>query len=190
MIFNKNLEIMTIGGGCFWCIEAIFNEVKGVEKVISGYSGGTVPGTPSYKEVCSGLTGHAEVVEVTFDADAISFKDLLTIFMRSHDPTSSNIQSSEYGSQYRSVIFYHNELQKKISEAIILEMSSYFERPITTEISPSKKFHVAEEYHQDYYANNAEEAYCKAIITPKLAKLRNEHNDKLKKHEKLITHAN
>ena len=187
---NKNLEILTVGGGCFWCIEAIFNEVKGVEKVFSGYSGGTVPGTPTYREVCSGLTGHAEVVEVTFNTNVISFKDLLYIFFMNHDPTTSNGSNHEFGSQYRSVIFYHTQLHKKISEVVILEISSSFELPIMTEISPAKKFHIAEEYHQDYYAKNAEEAYCKAIITPKLAKLRNEYKDKLKKHEKLITHVN
>ncbi len=183
---NKNLEIITLGGGCFWCIEAILNEVKGVEKVISGYSGGTVPGIPTYREVCSGLTGHAEVVTATYDSDVILFKDLLYIFMMNHDPTTSIDPNQAYGSQYRSVIFYHNELQKKISQELILEVSSHFESQITTEISPAEKFHIAEAYHQDYYSNNGEAAYCKAIITPKLTKLRNKHRDKLKNTEKLV----
>ncbi|MEO6348068.1 MAG: peptide-methionine (S)-S-oxide reductase MsrA [Aquaticitalea sp.] len=186
---NKYLEILTVGGGCFWCLEAILNEVNGVEKVISGYTGGTVPGIPTYREVCSGLTGHAEVVQVTFDASIISYEDLLFIFMTSHDPTTLNSKEAYMGSQYRSVIYYNDDHQKVIAETVVKKLSTYFERPITTKVSPKEKFHIAEAYHQDYYAKNEEAAYCKAIITPKLAKLREEYSDQLKKHEKSETDA-
>lgn len=180
MITDKSLETLTVGGGCFWCVEAIFNEVIGVENIISGYTGGNVPGTPTYREVCSGLTGHAEAVQVAFDASVISYEDLLFIFMTSHDPTTSNRKEAVIGSQYRSVIFYHDAYQKEIAEAVIKEITSYFERPITTEISPVVIFHHAEDYHQNYYANNPTASYCNAIIAPKLAKFRKIHASKLK----------
>lgn len=180
---------MTVGGGCFWCIEAIFNEIKGVEKVICGYAGGNVPGTPTYKEVCSGLTGHAEVVQVSFNVNLISYEELLSIFMLNHDPTTSNVKDSNYGSQYRSVIFYHDEFQKEISEPLVLQLSSEFENPLTTEITALAKFHPAEDNHQKYYTNNPEAAYCKGIITPKLTKLRNEYSDKLKKERNSLANA-
>ncbi|MCD2260133.1 peptide-methionine (S)-S-oxide reductase MsrA [Psychroserpens luteolus] len=177
---NKNLEKLTVGAGCFWCIEAVYNEVKGIEKVVSGYSGGTVPGKPTYREVCSGLTGHAEVVQVTFDPNIISYEDLLVIFMTSHDPTTLNRQGADVGSQYRSVIFYHNDKQKEIAEVVIKEMTPYYEMPIVTEISPLGEFFEAEAVHQNYYANNQTQGYCSFVITPKLAKLRQLHADKLK----------
>ena len=177
---SKKIEAMTVGGGCFWCIEAVFNEIKGVEKVISGYSGGNAPGKPTYREVCSGLTGHAEVVQVTFDANIISYKDLLTIFMTSHDPTTLNRQGADIGTQYRSVIYYHNNKQKEVVELVIKEVTNYYEQPIITEISPLHEFFEAEVYHQDYYANNQDQGYCSFVITPKLAKLRKMHADKLK----------
>lgn len=177
---DAKLESMTVGGGCFWCIEAVFNEVKGVAKVISGYTGGIVPGTPTYREVCSGLTGHAEVVQITFDANSISYEDLLFIFMTSHDPTTSNTKNGSMGSQYRSVIYYHNGTQREIAESMVREMASYFDRPITTEISQVEKFHLAESYHQNYYTKNPTASYCSAIITPKLAALRKMHAQKLK----------
>ncbi|HMC00386.1 MAG TPA: peptide-methionine (S)-S-oxide reductase MsrA [Flavobacteriaceae bacterium] len=177
---SEKIETMTIGGGCFWCIEAIFNEINGVKKVVSGYSGGNAPGKPTYREVCSGLTGHAEVVQVTFDADVISYKDLLVIFMTSHDPTSLNRQGADTGTQYRSVIYYHNDSQKKIAEQVIDEMATYFDKPIVTEISPLEEFFEAEEHHQNYYANNKNQGYCSFVITPKLSKLRKMHADKLK----------
>ncbi|MGJ8590993.1 MAG: peptide-methionine (S)-S-oxide reductase MsrA [Aquaticitalea sp.] len=176
----KNLEIMTVGGGCFWCIEAILSEVNGVEMVVSGYAGGTVPGTPTYREVCSGLTGHAEVVQVTFDANVISYEDLLIIFMTSHDSTTLNNKENYMGSQYRSVIYCHNDHQKKISEKIVMEMASCVERPITTEISFIESFHRAEDDHQDYYANNRTASYCTAIIAPKLKEFRTMYVTKLK----------
>ena len=179
-MIGNDIQLATFGGGCFWCIEAIFNEVKGVEKVISGYTGGNVPGSPTYREVSSGLTGHAEAVKVTFDASIISYEDLLFIFMTCHDPTTSNIKEAYIGSQYRSVIYYHNEHQKEIAKAIVKEMTSYFEGSITTEISSAVNFYVAEDYHQKYFANNQTASYCNAIIAPKLAKFRKMHARKLK----------
>lgn len=177
---DKKLEIMTVGGGCFWCTEAVFNEIKGVEKVESGYMGGTVPGTPTYREVCSGLTGHAEVIQVSFDPSKVSYEDLLIIFMTSHDPTTLNRQGADAGTQYRSVIFYHDDKQKLTAELVANEIAPYYERSIVTEISAAEKFHKAEEVHQNYYANNQTAGYCSAVITPKLSKLRHMHADKLK----------
>lgn len=177
---NKKIELMTVGGGCFWCTEAVFQAVKGVEKVVSGYSGGKAPGKPTYREICSGLTGHAEVVQVTFDANSISYKDLLTVFMTSHDPTTLNRQGGDVGTQYRSVIYYHNDTQKEIAETVIENLSKYFDNSIVTEISPLKIFYEAEDYHQDYYENNKSQGYCSFVITPKLTKLRQMHADKLK----------
>lgn len=177
---NKNLQIATIGGGCFWCTEAIFLEVKGIEKVVSGYSGGNAPGKPTYREVCSGLTGHAEVIQVTFDADIISYEDVLVIFMTTHDPTQLNRQGADVGTQYRSVIYYHNDEQQKIAEEVVKQLAPYFDTKIVTEISPLDIFYEAEDYHQDYYRNNTEQGYCSFVITPKIMKLRKLHADKLK----------
>lgn len=177
---NNSLEIATLGGGCFWCVEALLQQIKGVDKVVSGYSGGNAPGKPTYKEVCSGLTGHAEVVQVSFDPNEISYKDLLTIFMTSHDPTTLNQQGGDVGTQYRSVIYFHNATQKETAEAVVKELAPYFDNPIVTEISAAETFHEAEEYHQDYYRNNTTQGYCNAVITPKLAKLRKVHSNKLK----------
>ena len=182
---DKDLEIMTVGGGCFWCTDAVFNEVKGVEKVVSGYMGGTVPGTPTYREVRSGLTGHAEVIQVSFDAAIITYEDLLIIFMTSHDPTTLNRQGGDTGTQYRSVIFYNNEQQKITAALVIKDIATYYEQPIVTEVSPVETFHKAEDVHQNYYANNETEVYCSAVIMPKLATLRNRHADKLKNHHVL-----
>ena len=176
---NRNLQITTIGGGCFWCTEAIFLEVKGIEKVVSGYSGGNAPGKPTYREVCSGLTGHAEVIQITFDADVISFEDILVIFMTTHDPTQLNRQGADVGTQYRSVIYYCNDEQKKTAEKVVKQMSSCFDKKIVTEISPLDIFYEAEDYHQDYYRNNTEQGYCSFVITPKIMKLRKLHADKL-----------
>jgi peptide-methionine (S)-S-oxide reductase len=176
---NK-LDIATFGGGCFWCTEAVFNEIKGVEKVISGYSGGNVPGKPTYREICSGLTGHAEVVQIHFNPDLISFKELVIIFMTTHNPTTLNRQGADVGTQYRSVIFYHNESQKEIASQVFEEITPYFETPIVTELSPAVTFYEAEEYHQNYYANNPSQGYCSAVISPKLSKLRQLYAHKLK----------
>jgi len=174
------LELATFGGGCFWCTEAVFKEVKGVENIVSGYSGGNAPGKPTYREVCSGLTGHAEVIQITFDPNLISYEDLVIIFMTTHDPTTLNRQGGDVGTQYRSVIYYHNEGQKDIAESVIKNLQSYFDNSIVTEINPIGIFYEAEEYHQNYYANNQTQGYCSYVITPKLAKLRKLHADKLK----------
>lgn len=177
---NKKLELATLGGGCFWCIEAILQQIKGVEKVVSGYTGGTAPGKPTYKEVCSGLTGHAEVAQITFDANVIKFEELLIIFMTSHDPTTLNRQGGDRGTQYRSVIFYHNDKQKEIAEVVTANLAPYFEDNIVTELSALADFYEAEDYHQDYYNNNKAQGYCSTIISPKLAKLRKMHASSLK----------
>ena len=177
---NKNLQVATVGGGCFWCTEAVFQEVKGVIKVISGYSGGTVPGRPTYREICSGLTGHAEVVQVTFDANLISYKDILIIFMTTHDPTTLNRQGADRGTQYRSVIYYHDTHQKEIAEVVVKELAGYYENKIVTEISEAPTFYEAEKEHQDFYKNNQGYGYCSFVIDPKLNKLRELHSDKLK----------
>ncbi|MEG3656676.1 peptide-methionine (S)-S-oxide reductase MsrA [Arenibacter palladensis] len=178
---NKKLETATVGGGCFWCVEAIFQEVKGVQKVISGYTGGNAPGKPTYREVCSGLTGHAEVVQITYDANIISYEDILVIFMTSHDPTALNRQGADIGTQYRSVIYYHNETQKEIAGLVLKEVAPYYEEAIVTKISPLGTFYEAEEYHQNYYRNNQSQGYCSAVISPKLSRLRKMHADKIKK---------
>ncbi|MCA0151660.1 peptide-methionine (S)-S-oxide reductase MsrA [Winogradskyella vincentii] len=177
---HRNLQVATVGGGCFWCTEAVFQEVKGVEKVVSGYSGGNAPGKPTYREICSGLTGHAEVIQITFDASVITYEDIIIIFMTTHDPTTLNRQGADRGTQYRSVIFYHSEEQKKISETVVNELGKYYEDPIVTEITEASTFYEAEEEHQNYYRNNQQQGYCSFVITPKLMKLRKLHADKLK----------
>jgi len=176
----KNLQLATVGGGCFWCTEAIFLEVKGVEKVVSGYSGGTVPGHPTYREITSGLTGHAEVIQITFDAHIISYKTILVIFMTTHNPTTLNQQGADRGTQYRSVIFYHDKQQQKDAESVLKQMAPYYDGHIVTELSALNTFYEAEQEHQDFYSNNAEMGYCRVVINPKLAKLKQLHADKLK----------
>lgn len=177
----KKLEQLTVGCGCFWCIEAVYDHVAGVEKIVSGYCGGTVPGTPTYREICSGLTGHAEVVQVSYDPQIVSFNELLLIFLTSHDPTTLNRQGADIGTQYRSVIFYHNQEQKTIAEEVIQEVSPYFENPIVTEISELGPFFEAEAEHQDFYNNNKRQPYCTYVIEPKLTRLRQMYASKLKK---------
>ncbi|MFB9051553.1 peptide-methionine (S)-S-oxide reductase MsrA [Formosa undariae] len=177
---SNTKEIITLGGGCFWCVEAVFQQIKGVEKVISGYTGGTVPGTPTYREICSGLTGHAEVIQITYDANVISLQDILIIFFTSHDPTTLNRQGADRGTQYRSVIYYQNERERVVAEAVVESIQQYFDDKIVTEISALGPFFEAETEHQDYYENNKTQGYCSAVISPKLAKLRQMHADKLK----------
>lgn len=177
---GKNLQTATLGGGCFWCTEAVFEEVKGVEKVVSGYTGGDAPGRPTYREICSGLSGFAEVVKVTFDANVITYQDILLIFMTTHDPTSLNKQGADRGTQYRSVIYYNNDKQKEIAEAVIQELAPYYNDSIVTELSKVEIFYEAEKAHQDFYKNNPNAGYCSFVIDPKLAKLRKLHGDKLK----------
>ena len=177
---SKNLQLATVGGGCFWCTEAIFQEIKGVVKVVSGYSGGKAPGKPTYREVCSGLTGHAEVIQITFDADVISYQEILVIFMTTHDPTTLNQQGADKGTQYRSVIYYHNEQQQHIANEVVQQIQVYFDDKIVTEISPLPIFYEAEAYHQNYYRQHSEQGYCSFVIAPKLAKLRKIHSEKLR----------
>ncbi len=177
---NTKLETATVGGGCFWCTEAIFQEIKGVTKIVSGYTGGKAPGKPTYREVCSGLTGHAEVVQITFDPEIISYSDLLIIFMTTHDPTTLNRQGADVGTQYRSVIYFENESQENEAREVLSEVAPYFENPIVTEVSRLATFYEAEDYHQDYYRNNKKQGYCSFVISPKLSKLRKLHADKLR----------
>ncbi len=179
---NSKMDTITFGAGCFWCVEAIFSDLKGVEKVVSGYSGGTVK-NPSYKEVCAGTTGHAEVCQITYNPSEISFKELLEVFWQTHDPTTLNRQGGDVGTQYRSAIFYHNEEQKKIAEEFkaVLNQEKVFENPIVTEITAYSNFYPAEDYHQDYFDLNGEQPYCSAVIRPKVEKFRKVFKDKLKK---------
>lgn len=180
-IQSDNLEPATFGSGCFWCTEAIFERVKGVKKVISGYSGGTVE-NPTYKEVCTGNTGHAEVTQLSFDPNVVSYDELLEIFWKTHDPTTLNRQGADVGTQYRSAVFYHNEKQKEKAEHYKkeLEKAEIFDDPIVTEIVPFEKFYEAENYHQDYYANNPSQGYCAFVITPKVEKFEKVFKSKLK----------
>jgi peptide-methionine (S)-S-oxide reductase len=177
-----NMEVATLGGGCFWCVEAAFDEIRGVVKVESGYSGGEVT-SPTYEQVCTGATGHAEVVQVTFDPNIISFKEVLEIFFTAHDPTTLNRQGADVGSQYRSVIFYHNEKQKEIAELVIEELDAekLWDSPIVTQVEPFKNFYKAEEYHRRYFSRHPEAAYCRVVIAPKIVKLRKKYREKLKK---------
>jgi peptide-methionine (S)-S-oxide reductase len=175
----NNLQQATFGGGCFWCTEAVFLEVKGIEKVVSGYSGGNAPGKPTYREICSGLTGHAEVIQVTYDENIISYESILIIFMTTHDPTQLNRQGADVGTQYRSVIYYHNEQQEEIAQTVINALTPVYNKKIVTEISPLSIFYEAEKEHQAYYKNNQNSGYCSFVIDPKLQKLRTMHADKL-----------
>lgn len=173
--------LATFGGGCFWCTEAVYEETEGIQSAVSGYSGGQTV-NPSYDAVCSGATGHAEVIQVAYDPAVISYKDLLQIFFRTHDPTTLNRQGADRGTQYRSVIYYHDDEQKRIAEEVkaTLDASEAFSDPIVTEISPLDVFYPAEPYHQDYYKQNPSQGYCRAVIAPKMAKYREAFADKLK----------
>jgi peptide-methionine (S)-S-oxide reductase len=174
-------EIATLANGCFWCTEAIFQDVKGVEKVVSGYSGGWVK-NPSYREVCGKQTGHAEALQITFDPKTVSFKTLLDIFFMTHDPTTPNQQGNDVGPQYRSGIFFHSPEQKKAAEEIIKEFTEKkeFAKPIVTEVTAFSNFYAAEDYHQQYFNNNGFQPYCRAVIAPKVAKFRQKYRDLLK----------
>ena len=176
---TKLLEPLTVGTGCFWCIEAIFLQLEGVEKVVLGYSGGLVPGVPTYREVSAGRTGHAEAVKVSFNPEVVSYQELLFIFMTNHDPTTYNVQGTDFRSQYRSVIFYHTDTQMKIAQDLLKQLAPYFKKSITTEISPAQIFHPAESYHQNYYNQHSGANYGKAVIAPKLAKLRKIHGENI-----------
>ena len=174
-------EVATLAGGCFWCLEAVYDELRGVENVVSGYSGGNVA-NPSYEMVCTGTTGHAEAVQITFDPSIISFKQILQIFFTIHDPTTLNRQGPDTGTQYRSAIFYHSPEQKETAKQVIaeLESSRLWDRPIVTELKPLDRFYPAEAYHQEYFKRNPNQAYCRIVIEPKVAKFRKHFLDKLK----------
>lgn len=179
---NTQYEKATLGAGCFWCVEAIYQRLEGVEKVESGYSGGHVK-NPTYEAVCTGKTGHAEVIQVTFNSKKITFKELLEVFFRTHDPTTLNRQGADVGTQYRSAIFYHNDEQKAIAEQVKKETDTakIWDDPIVTEISKFGEFYKAESYHQDYYNQNSYQPYCMMVINPKLSKFKKEFSSKLKK---------
>jgi peptide-methionine (S)-S-oxide reductase len=178
----KNYEQATLGGGCFWCLEAVYKDLKGVVNILPGYSGGHTE-NPTYEEVCTDTTGHAEVVQITYDPELITYQDLLEIFFFIHDPTSLNRQGADEGTQYRSVVFYHNEEQKDLAYTMIknLEEEQVYEDPIVTELVKLDKFYPAEEYHHNYYARNPEQAYCSVVIAPKLARFREKYHEKLEK---------
>jgi len=179
---NQNLEIATLGAGCFWCVEAVFDDLKGVEDVVSGYSGGEIK-NPTYRDVCSGSTGHAEVIQIKFNPQEISFRDILRVFFTVHDPTTLNRQGADVGTQYRSAIFYHSPEQKQIAHEVIEEITSerLYDNPIVTEVVAFADFYPAEDYHQEYFANNPTQPYCAAVVAPKVRKFRDKFADRLKK---------
>lgn len=179
---NTNLQTATLAGGCFWCLEAVYDEIKGVHAVESGYAGGHMD-NPSYREVCNGNTGHAEVVQVHFDPNVISYRDLLNVFFAIHDPTTLNRQGADVGTQYRSAIFYHDEEQKKIAEELIKDLNSQqiWDKPIVTQVEKLDKFYMAEDYHQEYFARNPYQPYCMAVVAPKVSKFRKHFLELLKK---------
>lgn len=178
---NNQYDTATLGAGCFWCVEAVFQDLKGVQSVKSGYTGGKIS-KPTYKEVCSGLTGHAEVAQIVYDPSVLSFDELLEVFWQTHDPTTLNRQGADEGTQYRSAVFYHNEEQKKLAEEYKKKLNDakVFSNPIVTEISPLGEFFIAEDYHQNYYNENGEQGYCRMVIRPKVEKFKKIFKDKLK----------
>ncbi|MDR3574911.1 MAG: peptide-methionine (S)-S-oxide reductase MsrA [Anaerolineaceae bacterium] len=178
---SKGLEIATVAGGCFWCMEAVFDNLKGVEDVVSGYSGGKQP-NPSYAQVCTGMTGHAEAIQIKFDPKQISFQDILGVFFTTHDPTTLNRQGADVGNQYRSAIFYHSPEQKAAAEEVIHKLmdEKVWDSKIVTELTPFSAFYPAEDYHQEYFANNPDQGYCRVVIAPKVAKFRKKYVDRLK----------
>ena len=174
-------EMATLGGGCFWCVEAVFDELRGVSSVESGYAGGRTE-RPTYEQVCSGATGHAEVVRVTFDPREVSFREILEVFFTAHDPTTLNRQGADVGTQYRSVIYYHDERQREVAEQTIRELNeaNIWDGTIVTEVAPLSNYYEAEEYHQEYFARNPGQGYCRAVVAPKVAKFRQRFRDRLK----------
>jgi peptide-methionine (S)-S-oxide reductase len=181
MAENQQLATATVGGGCFWCTEAVFQNLRGVKNVKSGYAGGHVE-NPTYQQVCTATTGHAEVIQITYDPEIISYEDLLEVFFTTHDPTTPNRQGNDVGPQYRSVIFYHDAEQEQIARDVIKSVNDrrIWNRPVVTEVSPLPTFYPAEAYHDDYFARNSGQPYCQVIIEPKVAKLRKQHMDKLR----------
>jgi methionine-S-sulfoxide reductase len=182
---EKKVEVATFGSGCFWCTEAVFEELKGVESAVSGYSGGRVP-NPTYEQICTGGTGHAEVIQVTYDPAEITFPELLEVFWMTHDPTTLNQQGPDHGTQYRSAVFYHTDEQRELAEKYKqrLDESGAFDAPIVTEITKFQKFYPAEDYHQEYFAANPRQPYCRAVVKPKVVKFRKAFKDKLKVNDK------
>lgn len=178
---GKGLQQATLAGGCFWCLEAVFDNLQGVVDVVSGYAGGSVP-KPSYEQVCTGRTGHAEVVRLSFDPNQITYQEILEVFFTIHDPTTLNRQGADVGTQYRSAIFYHNEEQRAAAEQVIdqLNAAGLWDRKIVTEVSPLPEFYPAEEYHQEYFARNPYAGYCRAVVAPKVAKFRQKYASRLK----------
>jgi peptide-methionine (S)-S-oxide reductase len=178
---DGNRELATLAGGCFWCLEAVYEGLRGVESVVSGYAGGHVP-RPTYNQVCTGTTGHAEVVQLTFDPRAVSFRELLEVFFTVHDPTTLNRQGADIGTQYRSAIFYHSPAQRETAEQVITELTAarLWDAPIVTEVVPFQEFYPAEDYHQNYFENNPFQPYCRAVVAPKVAKFRKQFLEKLK----------
>jgi peptide-methionine (S)-S-oxide reductase len=181
MTAQPQRELATLGGGCFWCLEAVYKDLKGVESVVSGYAGGDVE-NPTYEQVCGGRTGHAEVVQIAFDPQVVTYRDLLDVFFTIHDPTTKDRQGADVGPQYRSIIFHHDPEQRAEAEAVIaeLERKGVWRAPIVTEIVPLEKFYPAEEYHRDYFEQNPGQRYCQIVIAPKVAKFRKEHLARLK----------
>ena len=179
---NTNLQTATLAGGCFWCLEAVFDEMKGVVSVESGYSNGHIS-NPTYRQVCDGNTGHAEVVQVHFDPSIVSYRDLLNVFFSIHDPTTLNRQGADVGTQYRSAIFYHNDEQKKLAEELLRKLNAQkiWDKPIVTEVTKLDKFYMAEDYHQEYFAKNPYQPYCMAVVSPKVSKFRKHFLEMLKK---------
>ena len=177
----RKLEVATLGGGCFWCTEAVFEQLRGVEAVESGYAGGTIP-NPTYEQVCSGTTGHAEVVRVSFDPAVVTYRDILRIFFATHDPTTRDRQGADVGTQYRSAIFPHSEEQRATAEEVIAELDreGIWDAPIVTRIEPEAHFFPAESYHREYYRTNPRQGYCQAVIAPKVAKFRKQFADRLR----------
>jgi peptide-methionine (S)-S-oxide reductase len=177
---ESTVETATVGGGCFWCVEAVLQPLRGVHSVVSGYAGGEMP-DPDYRSVCSGQTGHAEVVQVRFDPAVISYRDLLRIFFATHDPTTLNRQGADVGTQYRSVVYYHSDAQRETAAALIAELDAagIWDAPIVTELAPAPTFYPAEPEHQNYYARNSRQSYCQYVISPKVARLRKEFADRL-----------
>jgi peptide-methionine (S)-S-oxide reductase len=178
---NQNLETATLGAGCFWCVEAVFDDLKGVADVVSGYSGGRRE-NPTYQQVCAGATGHAEVVQIKFNSQEISFRDILRVFFTVHDPTTLNRQGGDVGTQYRSAIFFHSPEQKQIAHEVIEEITAerLYDNPIVTEVTEFANFYPAEDYHQEYFANNPAQPYCAAVVAPKVRKFRDKFADRLK----------
>jgi len=178
---GDNLEVATLAGGCFWCLEAVYEQLQGVVSVVSGYAGGHVP-NPTYEQVCGGRTGHAEVVQITYDPGTISYRELLEVFFTIHDPTTLNRQGADVGPQYRSAIFYHDEAQRETAEQVMeeIEKEGIWDDPIVTELAPLDAFYRAEDHHQEYYRRNPYQGYCRVVIAPKVAKFRKRYMDKLK----------